>query len=177
MKRNFTQFIESHNMVSIYCDSERPASHLTGYIIAFSDEAMLIQHVSKEGRYDGFVLIHPWDVFRIDCGGQYEQKIQMLYTCKNQSHPQFSVGENPYAALLEYCMREELCVSIELADCMITGFLSQYDGDCIRLRTLDPYGVPSGESFVQCEEIRSFAVDTSVEQDVRLLFLTKNNVF
>lgn len=162
--------ITADKVLSIYCDNQNPESHLSGFLYAYNDDEVLIQHISADGLYDGYILILREDIIRLDFGGKYEQKIKMLYELRKQTHPTIPYGECLYLALLRFGMEQKLIVSIEWDNSILSGFVSQYNNDLIHLRLIDEYGNANGETVVLCDEIKSFAVDTSTEQNRYLLY-------
>lgn len=164
-----------NQIVSVFCDRSRPESHLTGFIDAASDCEIVLKHISPEGRYDGFVLIHRDDVYRIDADGEYEQKIQKLYNLKNQSHPDLQYSEYLYDDLLSFCKEQNFIVSVELEECELSGFLVNFDSEFVQLQLVNDYGKRNGETVLSTNEIISFSVDSEKEQDIKLLFTTAKN--
>ena len=162
--------IKIGEIVSVYCDDEKPDTHLTGFLSRCDEGQMLIDHISPSGFYDGFILIHAEDIHRMDCGGKYEQKVEKLYQCRQQSHAEFPITGSLYASLLAFCQRERLILSAETEDAMLSGFLLDFDEDIIHLQVIDEYGEENGETIVRNDEIISFAVDTLTEQNIRLLY-------
>ncbi len=168
------QNIKDDQLVSVYCDTNCPNTHLTGFIGAIFDDDVIVRHISKEGLYDGFIMIRTSDVFRVDLGGEYENKILALYTIKKQSHPMLSFGDSSMETLLNFCIEESLVLSLELLNCTLTGFVLDFDETKVHLQLVDLNGRKNGETFVMCDEIVSFAADTSTEQDIRCLYYETN---
>ena len=174
MINQFMQFFNSKNVVSVFCDRNNPDKHLTGFIERYSESELRIKHVSADGWYDGYILIHVDDVYRIDTDGQYEKKIQKLYSYKKQIHPELPASSNLRDSLLDYCQTQKLVISLELVDCILSGLLLYYDNSIIQLKVIDDNGRFDGESVVDINEVISFAVDTSTEQNILILSLSGN---
>lgn len=167
---NVLSNIDYSKVISVFCDRSRPETHLSGYMGGLSDDEMILKHISKDGFYDGFILIHLSDIFRIDFDGKYEQKLQTLYEYRKQIHPIIGEHESLYLSLLCFCKAQNLIVSIELEESQLAGFLIHFDYDSVRLLVIDDYGMPNGETVVDSNEILSIAVDTSSEQNMRILY-------
>lgn len=161
---------QNGHVVSVFCDDERPDTHLSGFIRAFDEEQILINHISPDGYYDGYILIHMADVHRIDSSGKYELKIERLYQCRHQSHTEFPINDNLYISLLQFCQREGRILSAEVADTTLSGFLLDFDEETVHMQLVSEYGEGNGETIVRSEEIVSFAVDTMTEQNMLLLY-------
>ena len=55
---NVLSNIDYSKVISVFCDRSRPETHLSGYMGGLSDDEMILKHISKDGFYDGFILIH-----------------------------------------------------------------------------------------------------------------------
>ena len=77
---------ENKKIASFFCNQNDTNLHLTGYVEKFNESELLIAHVSAHGYYDGYILKHLEDIYRIDYDGEYENKIEKLYKVKNQKH-------------------------------------------------------------------------------------------
>lgn len=169
LKNYMIKCIESREVVSIFCDADNPGTHLTGIIDSINDDELLIRHISPNGYYDGFVLVHVSDIFRIDYGGAYEGKIQKLYLLRKQVHPKLVQTETLYDSLLRFCKEQNKIVSFELPNCALRGNLINYSYEYIHMLLVDENGRYDGETVVSSDEIISIAVDTTVEQNILIL--------
>lgn len=161
---------ESKSIGSFFCDQAESGKHLTGYIAAYKEDELLIKHISPSGYYDGFILIHISDLIRVDIAGQYEQKISTLYTLREQKHPNLNcAGECIFFTLMEFAQNNQLIVSLELDDCVLSGFVQSFSEDHVHLEVLDEYGRTDGDTYLLSDEILSVALDTSTEQNIKLL--------
>ena len=68
-------------VASFYCNGGGKCEVLVGYIERYNDDEILIAHISSHGNYDGFILKHLADIYRIEYAGKYEKKIEKLYPC------------------------------------------------------------------------------------------------
>lgn len=161
---------EAKTIGSFYCNQAESGKHLTGYVAAYNEDELFIKHVSPDGYYDGFILIHISDLIRVDVAGQYEKKISTLYTLRNQKHPYVNFVSNGFfASLMEFAHNNRLVVSIELDDSILSGFIQFFDENCICLQVVNEYGYTDGETYILSDNVLSVAVDTSTEQNLKLL--------
>lgn len=161
---------ESKSIGSFFCDQAESGKHLTGYIAAYKEDELLIKHISPSGYYDGFILIHISDLIRVDIAGQYEQKISTLYALREQKHPNLNcAGECIFLTLMEFAQNNKLIVSLELDDCVLSGFVQSFSEDHVHLEMLDEYGRTDGDTYLLSDDILSVALDTSTEQNIKLL--------
>lgn len=156
---------------SFYSNENDPDAHLTGYIEAYNETELLIAHISYYGMYDGYILKRIDDIYRIDFGGKYEEKIKKLYKLKNQRHRDLNISdEYILEPLLEFAKKNELVVSFELDGYVISGFVEELREGCVRVRKVDEYGEPGGESVLEIDAVLTIAVDTDDEQNIKLLY-------
>lgn len=162
--------IEQNIACSIYLDYADPGKHLTGYIDACSENSVLIRHISPDGFYDGFVLIHVENIERMDLAGRYEKKIGDLYDYRKQTHPHIEAFENDLlSTVIQYSIDHKLVVTAELTDELLSGFILNYDHCALRIAVVDEFGQAEGESVILLENVLSFSIDTLFEQNLKLL--------
>lgn len=155
---------------SFFCDASRPNMHLTGYIDAYNEDEILIKHISPDGYYDGFILIHISDLIRVDILGQYEKRIAALFAIRKQSHPTLNhLNDTLYISIMDFAHTNNVIVSVELEDTTISGFVLDFNECHIHIQVVNENGQTDGEMTVLVENVLSFAVDTSTEQNLKLL--------
>ena len=161
---------------SFYYDVNQPLVHLTGYISAFNDVELLIEHISIHGNYDGFILKRIEDIFRIDYNGEYEKKIWNLYRIKKQLHKKINILDKNdiLSSVLDFCIDNKYIISLEFDESCISGFVKSYNKNYINLSIVNEYGIINGETIVDLNQIVSIAVDTDDEQDIKLLTMIDN---
>ena len=155
---------------SFYCDASRPNMHLTGYIYTYNEDEILIKHISPDGYYDGFILIHISDLIRVDILGQYEKRIAALFAIRKQSHPIINhLNDTLYISVMDFAHANNLIVSVELEDSTISGFVLDFNECNIHMQVVNENGQTDGEMTILVENVLSFAVDTTTEQNLKLL--------
>lgn len=177
MQKIITCITECHKkkkIVSLYCDPENPETHLTGFIDAFNDKNLIVQHISPSGFYDGFILIQTDDILRIDVDGKYERKVECLYKHKLQSHPELKKQDDLLSSLFNHACENQLLLSIELQEGFLTGCIKDYNGELLCMKLIDRWGCSDGEAVVISSRIISIAVDTISEQDIRIVYEANN---
>lgn len=83
---------EESLMVSVYSDRNEPEGFSAGFIDSLSAEQFVLKHVTPEGIQDGYIIRRTEDVFRVDAGGEYERRLELLYTLQKQRHEDFITG-------------------------------------------------------------------------------------
>lgn len=169
LKKSIAYCFNQNKVVSLYCDRENIEKHLTGYICSYNEDEILISHITPSGYYDGFILKHIKDIFRIDYDGEYERKIEKLYNLKEQSHYKISIySESILYPILEYAKENSHIVCLELQNNNISGFVNEIS-DFIHLKVIDDYGLENGISVIDIDEVITISVDTEDEQDLKLI--------
>ena len=132
-----------------------------------NDSEVLIAHISPNGYYDGYVLKHIEEVYRVEYDGEYEKRIEKLYRAKGQAH-NFASAEDDGALFytaLSFAKENDLVVSLMLGDDYRAGFVDNYNDDTVFLNALNEDGV----AVVRINEILWLEIDTDYEQDLRIL--------
>lgn len=156
---------------SFFCDSSSPNVHLTGYIDKYNEDKIIIKHISPDGYYDGFILVHISDIIRVDILGQYEKRIATLFSMRKQTHPSINyLNDSLHLSLMNFAYANNLIVSLELENTMISGFVLNFDEHNIHIQVVDENGQTDGETIVMVDNVLSFAVDTITEQNLKLLW-------
>lgn len=165
---------QNKKIASFYCNQADSEIHLTGYVEKFNESEILIAHISANGYYDGFILIHTDDIYRIDYDGDYEKKIEKLYHLKKQSHQPidtFTQGEDEILySLLDYAKNNGHIISLYFEDSCLSGLVDSYDDNIIYLSVISDYGIKNGISIVNVDEVSMVCVDTDDEQDLKILY-------
>lgn len=173
MIRSINYCFQHKIVASFYCDDCNAESHLVGYIEKFNDSEILIAHISPHGYYDGFILKQIADIHRIDYDGEYEKKVKKLYELRKQSHSTICTfnpdDDEILYSLLDFSKENDYVVSLVFADSSISGFVNGYSDDVIYLEIISDYGVGAGISIINTNEVLAIAVDTDLEQDLKLL--------
>ena len=172
MRRSLKRCMANREIVSLYCNSEGVEKHLVGYIVSLDEDTVLIAHISPHGKYDGFVMKRIADIFRIDCGGEYEKRIETLYIEKKQSHPNL-FHDDETGILLDTVLRSakenNYIVSCEYETEIISGFVQHYDDDIFQLDIVTEAGELNGIAVIDAESVLTFSIDSEDEQDLKIL--------
>lgn len=175
MFTNLNYCFNQKKIVSFYCDKNNTNLHLTGYIGCLDVDEVLIYHITQYGKYDGYILKHMCDIYRIDYDGQYEKTIEKAYRINEQSHRKVDIScEGILYSLLDFAKKNSLIISLEFQDSTISGFINKYDNDVVSINIIDDNGIINGISTINLDEIVSFGVDTEDEQYLNMLY--KSNI-
>lgn len=159
-----------NEIVSVYYDPDDTAKHLTGFVGAASKTELLIYHISKHGRYDGYIIKQMDDIFRVDYAGKYERMISKLYQLRRAQHLTLDVKNILLShSLLQFAQEKGYVLTVETEDDMISGFVERYSDEEIVMKTVDMNGAPDGITAISLNVILTLSVDTEDEQDLLLL--------
>ena len=177
MIRSVKYCYQNDLIASFYCNDGKIQQRLVGRVERFNDSEILIAHISSHGYYDGFILKHIEDVCRIEYGGAYEKRIERLYKLKKQSHKSietFNANEDEILfSFLDFAKANDYIICLEFVDNSVSGLLNGYSDDVVYLEVINDYGNCDGILIANIDEIFGVAVDTDDEQDLRLMYFSK----
>lgn len=156
-------------VVSVYIDENRSDCHLTGYISCINDVELILEHITPQGMYDGFILLQVNSIYRVDCEGKYEKKVDFLYKAKEQSHKKIPEMARLYDAILHFALANKLLVTLDMGKSILTGMLVEFDLYNIKLNVIDEYGNDDGIAIVSCDGVDMIVVDSDNEQDLNII--------
>ena len=157
-------------VASFYFNKEDNCAHLTGFVLFYNAQEIVVAHITPRGEYDGYVYNKLEDLYRIEYHGNYEKKIERLYNLKKQTHKMlFYDGDNILSHLLDLARVSGRLVSLELRNDTITGYIMEY-GDYVKVNLIDENGVADGECVINIDEVVTISIDTDYEQDLERLY-------
>lgn len=135
---------KKRKLVSIY-RSEDTGRFMTGYILACSDEFLLLSEIDCYGNYDGFMVLKRDALYRCEIESTHAKRAQKLYSLRGQQHPTIKVQDE-----------EEIIPSI-------------LDDNAVFIHQLTDDGSPDGDSVVLLEDVTEVCCDSQDEQAVKIL--------
>lgn len=171
MINTIKKYYNENAVISIYNDSDDTTKHFTGYINSYNDCEILVSHITPRGEYDGYILLHIDDIFRIEANGKYEEKIEKLYSLKKQKHEKFTFDNDGIAyQLLDFASENNLIVRFEFHDDIRCGFIDKYDQSICTINPVNDFGKSDGTATIDINKAEIISVDTDFEQDLKLIF-------
>lgn len=164
---------EDGHILSIYTDKENTEKFSAGYIQQISEDLVLISHVTPYGLYDGYMIRRIEDIYRLECHGKYEKKLETLYNIQNQNHKKIPHGCGTiFEDLFKFSLDNHLVINIqlhysELED--IQGYVDEFFEDSLIVRQLDDEGNDDGETVISISDITLLTCDSDREMALRLL--------
>ena len=160
---------EMDKLISVFFDKNHPDTFLTGYVNGIDDEFVIINHITPQGFYDGYICIRIDDIICVEYDGKYEDKICSLYQAKNSNKHIYHSEEVPVKeSLIKWAHSNKILVSVGVFDTSILGIVTQM-GALWEIRRIDEYGEEEGISVIYEDDIEWLAVDSEEEQSARLL--------
>ena len=174
MIKELIKIKENNNIVSIFCDEDDTSMFLEGYIYAIGRQDFLIKHITPHGLADGYILKKIDSVMHLEISGQYEKKIEKLYSKKNQKHIDLEIDKNSDLEdnILQICMNNEYITSFEMVEddeCPIKGVINKIDDNKVIVSKLTEYGEDDGEAILKKENIDTISFLGVDEEDIQLL--------
>ena len=165
-------------LVSIYTNQWEPDYFSTGFVDAISDQEVVLSHVTPDGLYDGYIVRKLDDLFRVDIGGLYEQRLYLLYTLQKQSHLKLikkrKTGDANLFQEVLLCARKQnyvvsLCIDETDTQDGITGWISEVSDDEVIIAKISYEGHNDGFSIVPMNQISKINCDTTDERVIKIL--------
>ena len=169
MIKELIKIKENNNIVSIFCDEDDTSMFLEGYIYAIGRQDFLIKHITPHGLSDGYILKKIDSVMHLEISGQYEKKIEKLYSKKNQRHIDLKLQDK---VSLKNNIFQICIVSIEMIqddECPIKGVINKIDDNKVIVSKLTEYGEDDGEAILKKENIDTISFLGVDEEDIQLL--------
>ena len=136
---------KKRKLVSIY-RSEDTERFMTGYILACSDEFLLLSEIDCYGNYDGFMVLKRDALYRCEIESTRAKRAQKLYSLRGQQHPTIKVqDEEEIIRSIEY----HLCFSIAMALRFAAAIVLEGQTLCGYQQWCGYRGVPSHQK--QCQ--------------------------
>ena len=174
MIKELIKIKENNNIVSIFCDEDDTSMFLEGYIYAIGRQDFLIKHITPHGLADGYILKKIDSVMHLEISGQYEKKIEKLYSKKNQRHIDLKLQDKVSLKnnIFQICMNNKYIVSIEMIqddECPIKGTIKELDSNKVIVSKLTEDGEEDGEAVLKKENIDTISFLGVDEEDIEIL--------
>ncbi|MBQ5591140.1 MAG: hypothetical protein IIU65_05610 [Clostridia bacterium] len=169
------KYFNENAVVSIYSDSDDTAVFEVGYINTYNDYEVLLSSINKRGEYDGYILLRIEDIFHIEANGEYEEKVEKLYSIKNQKHEKLEFANDEIAyQVLDFAKENNLIVRFEFEDECRCGLVDEIDNNICTINSINDYGKSDGTAAIDIDKAETIAVDSDIDQDLKLLFESRN---
>ncbi len=137
-----------------------------GYIVDFNNDFIIIQHFSKHGLADGFILEKTENIESLDIDNNYSKSFQKLASKIENNYNDISILEIPTTENWQYELlsKQELkkkAVDISFTeDFTICGKIMEIDSDFVKIEPIEDLGELDGYSIYRLEDIDSIRLDS-----------------
>ena len=167
----------SKEMACFYSNYNKPENFNVGVVLAVNDNVIALQLVSPDGNDDGIFVVNVDDIFRVERGCQYLEKIKKLCTDFSLSDIRDQIDENKiFESILRVASVTKEIVSLELVNSGmydVEGFVETVEEGGCTIKQIDEYGYENGYSYVEIDNITQLAY--SREEEKRILKLWNIN--
>jgi len=165
-KRNAMFYLSQSNDTFIY-----------GTVLAVDDLYVALYLISPNGVYDGTLVTEIERIVRVEVGGQYDEKMNIL--CSGNTLPiwEFSWNDGIVNSMLNASLKTRAVVSIELLKSGyndVIGIIQKVSNKQVKLIRIDEYGKEDGEVYFKINAITQIIYMSEEEQTIHKLWNTRN---
>ena len=172
------ELINSKEIAVIYTDDEDTSIFSIGYILAYSEDEIIVAHIDVFGNNDGFLGKKIYNITKLEYKSKYSTKIYKLNEIRKNSSDSISLhNEFLFLDLMLYAYKFKKIVSIELFNSGIddaVGYIVSIEGNSAKIKIVDRYGEYDGEMIINIKDITDIACDTNYQKSLDLLFQHQN---
>lgn len=161
MKEVIEDIYKNKTLCAIY--EEDLSKFAVGYLMQISDNEIIMQEISPYGEDDGLTLFLIENIRKIEIDNKYLAAIKLL-SCDIEDYViQRNRDLDLLSNVLEYSMKKEYIVSIELSnegyyDCI--GIINHMNNQTLKVDAIDEYGESEGSIFVNFSEITKMTINS-----------------
>ena len=170
--------ISNNEVLCIYCNTTDTNTFSAGVIQDFDEEFVLINHLTEDGDYDGYMLRRIEDIYLIEANNKYSLSLRELHMQKEEKHKMIGNGlKSIKECLLKFSQKNRLIVSVEL--CLsgfydIQGFVTCIDSQFVTVQVIDNNGKEDGVAYIESESITKIVCDSEDERNLEKLYKDSN---
>ncbi len=146
-----------------------------GFVLAISDNHVVIESVSPRGECDGWILRELDDLCRIDHSGRYEEKLLSFHRMRGEQHARDFLAATDLNSDLKLEMfmaarHHDYAVRVHTgAEEDIEGFVKEVETSIVSIEKLDEYGQNDGDCTFDMEVVEGIYIGDDELQDLKLL--------
>lgn len=169
-QKKLKEYIGKNVLVSVYSDISDPEYFDLGFILAVSDEFVLLNTVSQFGEETGFLLQCLDDIFMVCHDVRYAEKMEKLFYLKKQSKRTIDIrSDDLLTASLTYAKENPCLIQVNNDDDYI-GYVTNHQEQMLELHMLGDYGENLGTAYIDFDTIHILDMDTIYLRDLQLLY-------
>ncbi len=137
-----------------------------GYIVDYSDSLFLMQHITKYGEKDGFIVERLDSIESVETDDDYVNSYQFLVKntdkIREQSIDSFNLPDeqNWQYEILKVLFEQGDIITVELNndDLVVHGYIADFDEDFLKLKPIDKLGNPEGFTLYKLSDISGLTI-------------------
>lgn len=167
--------LESDALIGVFSDPSEPAVFMAGWVEAVTGEHVLLRHLTRHGRYDGYRLLHLEEIFRVDTEGRYLERLLLLSQAREERvlrlfDAQVAEESDLVVETLRAAQGRDLLVRVYILERdNESGRVKDLAHDTVTITRLDHYGAADCEATIHLEAISNIHCDDEALQDLRIL--------
>ncbi len=152
-----------------------------GYVLAYNEEFVIVQHFTKFGIFDGILTLSLADIKFIESDTAYLKGIELLMNNQslflNQTFKLKGKNEDSFTHLFEsFIGNKDYLIKFELSDEDIYfGFIAWCDEDYFSVINIDSDGSVMGNATFKFEDLKMYAVDDLECRKRKMLYDTQKS--
>lgn len=180
LEKHLSNFLGKNKIVSIYSNYEDRSHFVAGFVKSFSEEDVIIKHISPEGYSDGIIVIKADDIFQIEYDGKYENRIEQLFKIFSNSSENAKNNNvescSSLLDILEYSKNNRKIVTAFGEDFMAiaSGFVESIEESVLTILKINEDGVADGKIVFFEDEIRRLSCMSIDEKILYELYCFKS---
>ena len=173
MNSKLNGIMKNSELVALYSDKNNTENFMAGYICRMKDNKIMILNVGIHGEYDGFTGIYVDDIFRIETGSKYLNKIALLQDF-NADEFKYDECDDIFYSLIKMSVEDEKIVAFANEDGEEIRGLVIDNSETLNVQEIDEYGEVDGENIIKLEDVCKITVDDVECRDIKKLYVLKN---
>lgn len=156
-------------LISLYTDINNTTKFEVGYIADFNEDDFILERISPEGKYDGYLFGKTQSIYRVELDSIYLNKILKLMKYNGMTRRKNSFEHNNLLlSFMKFAYEDKKILSIELFESDnqdIVGRVDKFDSDHCTIMQTSESGELNGYSSCKLGDI-SFIVCDSEDQQI-----------
>lgn len=168
-------------VVSIHTEKENWSRCSVGYVDVITDHYVRLQSLSEYGENNGFEIRALSEIFKVEWGGKYEEKIKKLSEGKGDILSEVLMDKPSSEDLIKDTLKQAYNKTVivvifgnDTQDSLV-GYITEIKGNLVEIKLINEFGELDGFAAINIDEILHIDFNTKSEQ-IRH-FLYKNNKF
>ena len=160
----------SGEIAAVYTDIENPERFSVGYIVALTEEQMLMLHIGLHGEMDGYSVNNLDDVYRIETDSKYINKIKALCSFNPDEAFKIAITDNLLTDLLNAAVTRRCIADVDLIGDRVIGYVEKVVEGKVYMEQIDDYGEYDGHTVFLCSDICAASIEDTECKVIDMLY-------